>query len=66
MKPNITWRDGIPICQEAECPHFDGKRCRLTGFQPNVVCEVIISHMFCLLKIKGITAKRIVKTSVME
>lgn len=29
----------IGYCSESACPSYDGKRCRLTGFRPDRVCE---------------------------
>lgn len=30
---------GVGFCSHELCPQYDGKRCRLTGFQPHGVCE---------------------------
>ena len=30
---------GVFYCSHEQCPQYDGKRCRLTGFQPHGVCE---------------------------
>ena len=29
----------VAFCSHELCPQYDGKRCRLTGFQPHGVCE---------------------------
>jgi len=31
-------RDHVPLCSE-KCPHHDGKRCRVTGNEPEQVCR---------------------------
>ena len=28
-----------------DCPHYDGKRCRLTGFKPEGLCEPAVQAM---------------------
>ena len=38
-KPRREGRIGIPMCDEDNCPSYDGKRCRLTGFRPSHHCE---------------------------
>lgn len=36
---------GVPFCTREKCPSFDGKRCRVTGFQPHSVCEPAVREM---------------------
>lgn len=31
--------DDIGMCSYKQCQQYDGKRCRLTGFQPTPICE---------------------------
>ena len=35
---------GVPFCSE-ECPHHDGKRCRLLGSRPDSICEPVVTQM---------------------
>jgi hypothetical protein len=47
-----AWRDdGAPLCDEAHCGRFDGKRCRLTGFRPSEFCEPAIVEMASELRL---------------
>ena len=42
-KPNWgSHGDVVPFCSE-ECPHHDGKRCRLIGFRPSGICEPVVA-----------------------
>lgn len=35
----------VPYCQH-ECASYDGKRCKLMGFRPDIICEpAVISFM---------------------
>lgn len=47
-----AWReeDGIPTCKMDECPSYDGKRCILTGFEPEQVCEPAVRGMVNALR----------------
>ena len=36
--------DGVPYCQ-SDCPAHDGKRCRLTGFRADVLCEPAVRDL---------------------
>ena len=42
-QPN--WKNDIPLCDAVVCEQFDGKRCKLLGFQPSRVCEPIVKKM---------------------
>lgn len=44
-RPAPDDRTGLPLCSEDECPEFDGKRCRLTGFRPERFCEPALVDM---------------------
>lgn len=45
MKPEPKWdSDSIPRCDE-RCPAFDGKRCELLGFRPDVICEPAVFEL---------------------
>ena len=37
-KPDYD-QHGVGVCSRELCPQYEGKRCRLTGFQPHGVCE---------------------------
>lgn len=38
--PNPAHDDnGVPLCNQAGCGLFDGKRCKATGFRPDRFCE---------------------------
>ncbi len=41
----------VPYCSE-QCPHHDGKRCRLTGGRPQAICEPAVEAMSVLLESK--------------
>lgn len=36
---------GVPRCNREVCPLFDGKRCRETGFEPDLLCEPEVRAM---------------------
>ena len=38
------WDGDIPFCDE-ECGQFDGKRCRLLGARPSLICEPAVKGM---------------------
>ena len=43
LKPNPSRLDnGLPTCDEENCAAYDGKRCKLTGFQPGTFCEPML------------------------
>jgi hypothetical protein len=44
IPPRPLWDNAVPCCVE-RCPHHDGKRCRLTGFQPGAICEPVVRAM---------------------
>ncbi len=44
--PQPTLVRGIPHCSQDECPLFDGKRCRATGFRAAGVCEPAVEQAF--------------------
>ena len=48
MKP--TWHDDVPGCALDDCPSYDGKRCRETGFRPGSVCEPAVVEAVTLLR----------------
>jgi len=41
--PEIVNR--IPVCSAEGCPAYDGKRCSLTGFRPDRICEPSVITM---------------------
>jgi hypothetical protein len=43
MQPEINDL-GVPLCDE-RCPSHDGKRCRLLGLPPSIVCEPAVAVM---------------------
>lgn len=43
IRPHVD-NTGVPNCSE-ECPSHDGKRCRLTGFRPDRICEPAVIAM---------------------
>jgi hypothetical protein len=46
--PDPVWDNGVPRCvkyQNANCPHYDGKRCGLLGHQPHDICEPMVKEM---------------------
>lgn len=43
--------DGVPLCSEGACVHFDGKRCAATGFRPVRVCEPAVMQMAASLRV---------------
>lgn len=47
MKPNVDFR-GVPTCSEDECPEYDGKRCKLTGFRPDRICEPAVREIVAI------------------
>jgi hypothetical protein len=49
--PVVLWNeDGVPCCTREQCPAYDGKRCELTGFRPDGLCEPVVSAMAGLLE----------------
>jgi hypothetical protein len=32
------WYNDVPLCSHNDCPQYDGKRCKETGFIPDRVC----------------------------
>lgn len=44
MRPVPLMDDGLPLCSD-RCPAFDGKRCELTGFRPDRVCEPFVRNL---------------------
>ncbi len=47
MRPQII--RNVPHCTTSECPSYDGKRCRQTGFRPDTICEPAVSDMAAVL-----------------
>lgn len=43
-EPNID-KNGVPFCTDEKCPEYDGKRCRLTGFRPDAICEPAVIEL---------------------
>lgn len=41
---------GVPFCSREECACYDGKRCRLSGFQPSSICEPAVMSMAAMLE----------------
>ena len=39
-----------PTCSLEGCPAYDGKRCRLTGFRPRVLCNPTVDTMIERIK----------------
>lgn len=49
--PVVNWNDqSVPGCSTDDCPHYDGKRCRLLGFRPGSICEPAVAAMAELLE----------------
>jgi hypothetical protein len=46
-KPDPMWDElhNIPRCSEDDCRHYDGKRCKLMGFEPDGICEPAVHRM---------------------
>lgn len=42
--PDPRWAGTVPHCNE-QCPHYDGKRCRLLGQRPDTLCEPVVEAM---------------------
>lgn len=42
--PAPRWNGNVPLCRDA-CPHHDGKRCRILGHRPNIMCEPVVEAM---------------------
>src|SRR5689334_18164703 len=42
IRPRID-KEGVPRCDE-DCPFHDGKRCMVTGFRPDSICEPQVAH----------------------
>lgn len=40
-----TWANGVPACDPDMCAQYDGKRCKLTGFRPDRICEPAVIGM---------------------
>jgi hypothetical protein len=36
---------GVPFCAKEDCPQYDGKRCRILGLRPDVICEPAIREL---------------------
>jgi hypothetical protein len=49
IQPDCVSRVGVPLCS-LECPSHDGKRCRLTGFRPNSICEPYVKNLLPLAR----------------
>jgi hypothetical protein len=41
--------DPLPFCTDS-CQQHDGKRCRLTGFRPDVMCEPAVRLVYAEVK----------------
>jgi len=41
--------DGTPFCVES-CTHHDGKRCRLLGCEPGLICGPVVNAMAIILE----------------
>lgn len=44
IKPTWSAR-AVPTCTMGDCPHYDGKRCRVLGFRPDAICEPAVEAM---------------------
>jgi hypothetical protein len=42
------WMSDLPFCSH-ECPHHDGKRCRVIGLRPDRLCEPVVAEMARML-----------------
>lgn len=42
------WMSDVPFCDD-QCPHYDGKRCRVLGFKPDRICEPVVQQMAKML-----------------
>lgn len=46
LEARPDWQpNGVPVCSTLDCPSYDGKRCRLTGFRPARICEPAVEAM---------------------
>ena len=43
-----TWSSDVPFCDH-QCPHYDGKRCRVLGLRPDNICEPVVQQMAQML-----------------
>lgn len=43
-----AWDGAVPGCSD-RCPHYDGKRCELTGNRPYGVCAPAVEAMGAIL-----------------
>jgi hypothetical protein len=37
--------DKLPLCCMEKCPHYDGKRCNLTGNEPEQTCRTAVAKL---------------------
>ncbi len=49
-EPKPVWSSAVPWCSDADCPAYDGKRCRIVGFIPGNICEPAVKEMAARLK----------------
>lgn len=42
IKPD--WDDNLPYCSD-NCPMYDGKRCKVLGEHPGLLCEPIVKTL---------------------
>jgi len=45
VRPNVIEGSGVPFCSDKDCPSYDGKRCRITGFVPAGICEPAVVEL---------------------
>ena len=43
------WENGVPHCDTERCSKYDGKRCRVLGRRPGVLCEPAVETLVELL-----------------
>jgi hypothetical protein len=42
---HIEFLNRVPLCCLEQCSRFDGKRCRLTGNEPEQTCQPVVSKL---------------------
>jgi len=47
------WQDSGPRCTQSLCAQYDGKRCRLLGSRPSLLCEPAVTLMTMTLAHEG-------------
>lgn len=56
----------IPTCSEDNCPHYDGKRCLLMGFEPDNICEPAVQQLSEAVQVVLANLKGMKKSDVQQ